>query len=203
MTPESEGGSDRSPGRPAVGRHRALSERLRRARIAHFGAEGVADLSRRLGVPERTWRNYETGVSLPADVVLRFMELTGVTARELLRDGSPVADGYGGVEGAVLGRDSLGVQSGGTGPCEGWPPSSSLPVLGPMGSNSPEKARDWRLREWRALYDRPVSGLPRTGRLRSPRPALADPISTGPRREDASGPPRSPGLIQEEDSHEP
>ena len=77
------------------------------------------------------------------------------------------------------------------------------PSIALSESDSPEKDRDWRLRESRALYDRPALGLPRTGRLRSPRPALADPISTGPRREDASGPPRSPGLNQGEDSHEP
>ena len=86
MPPDSADGIIPHAGRPASGRQRALSERLRRARVAHFGDDGVADLSRRLGVPERTWRNFEAGVTMPADVVLRFMVLTGVTACDLLQD---------------------------------------------------------------------------------------------------------------------
>jgi hypothetical protein len=108
MNPDSEDTIRRNPDRPPYGRHRALAEQLRRARIEHFGDDGVADLSRRLGVPERTWRNYEGGVTMPADVVLRFMVLTGVTACELLQDGSPVADGDPGLCGSV--RDGTSPQ---------------------------------------------------------------------------------------------
>ncbi len=93
MTPDSKDTTERHPDRPAYGGRRALTGQVRRARIAHFGDDGVADLSRRLGLPERTWRNYEAGVTMPADVVLRFMELTGVTACELLQDGRPVEGG--------------------------------------------------------------------------------------------------------------
>jgi hypothetical protein len=108
MNPISEDTIRQHPDRPAYGRHRGLAEQFRRARVTHFGDDGVADLSRRLGVPERTWRNYEAGVSMPADVVLRFMKLTGVTACELLQDASPVADEDPGLCGPV--RDGASAQ---------------------------------------------------------------------------------------------
>jgi hypothetical protein len=34
-------------------------------------------------VPERTWENYEAGVVIPALVILRFVEETGVSPRWL------------------------------------------------------------------------------------------------------------------------
>ena len=79
MDPDSADAIEPRPGRATYGSHRVLAERLCRARIAHFGDDGVAELARRLGVPERTWRNYEAGVTMPADVVLRFMALTNGT----------------------------------------------------------------------------------------------------------------------------
>ena len=123
MNPDSQDGIDRDPGRPAYGRHRALSERLCRARIAHFGIDGVAELSRRLGVPERTWRHYEAGVTKPADVVLRFMEMTGVTACDLLQDSRPVGGGHPDLVGDVPDGTPSASKQGGTGLCREPPPS--------------------------------------------------------------------------------
>ena len=41
-------------------------------------------MARRLGIPVRTWYNYELGVTVPAEVVLRFIAMTGVEPRWLL-----------------------------------------------------------------------------------------------------------------------
>jgi hypothetical protein len=41
-------------------------------------------LARRLGLPARTWYNYETGVTVPAEVLLGFIEQTGANPAWLL-----------------------------------------------------------------------------------------------------------------------
>jgi hypothetical protein len=41
-------------------------------------------MARRLGLPIRTWYNYESGVTVPAEVMLRFVELTSVEPLWLL-----------------------------------------------------------------------------------------------------------------------
>jgi hypothetical protein len=66
---------------------RALAERLRRVRVDLYGENGAHELARRLGVPEKTWAHYESGVTVPAEVVLQFLELTSVEPNWLL-DGS-------------------------------------------------------------------------------------------------------------------
>jgi hypothetical protein len=55
-----------------------LAERLREIRVELFGERGGSEMARRLGVPIRTWYNYESGVTVPAEVLLRFLELTTV-----------------------------------------------------------------------------------------------------------------------------
>jgi hypothetical protein len=62
----------------------ALANRLRQIRTEKYGERGGPELSRRLGLPIRTWYNYETGVTVPAEVLLRFVELTGVEPLWLL-----------------------------------------------------------------------------------------------------------------------
>lgn len=42
-------------------------------------------MARRLGIPVRTWYNYEGGVTVPAEVVLKIIELTSVEPGWLLR----------------------------------------------------------------------------------------------------------------------
>lgn len=66
-----------------------LAERLREVRTEQFGERGGPELSRRLGLPVRTWYNYEVGVTVPAEVLLRFIELTGVESRWLLHGEGP------------------------------------------------------------------------------------------------------------------
>jgi SOS-response transcriptional repressor LexA len=57
----------------------ALSRRLREIRQELFGDHGGPELARRLNLPARTWYNYETGVTVPAEVLLAFIELTGAS----------------------------------------------------------------------------------------------------------------------------
>lgn len=61
-----------------------LAERMREIRIELYGERGGSEMARRLGVPIRTWYNYESGVTVPAEVLLKFMELTSVEPRWLL-----------------------------------------------------------------------------------------------------------------------
>jgi hypothetical protein len=61
-----------------------ISARLRRIRLELFGEHGGPELARRLELPARTWYNYETGVTVPAEVMLSFIDQTGVNPSWLL-----------------------------------------------------------------------------------------------------------------------
>jgi hypothetical protein len=67
----------------------SLSHRLREIRRELFGEHGRPELARRLGLPAKTWNNYETGVTVPAEVLLGFIELTGVNPRWLAHGVGP------------------------------------------------------------------------------------------------------------------
>jgi len=62
----------------------SLSRRLREIRQEIFGEHGGPELARRLNLPARTWYNYETGVTVPAEVLLGFIEQTAVNPGWLL-----------------------------------------------------------------------------------------------------------------------
>ena len=66
-----------------------LAERLRAIRTEQFGERGGPELARRLGLPIRTWYNYEVGVTVPAEILLRFLELTSVEPTWLLHGEGP------------------------------------------------------------------------------------------------------------------
>jgi hypothetical protein len=66
-----------------------LSERLAALRAEIFGDRGGPELARRLGLPIRTWYNYEAGVTVPAEVILKIIELTAVEPMWLLHGRSP------------------------------------------------------------------------------------------------------------------
>jgi Bacteriophage CI repressor helix-turn-helix domain len=63
----------------------ALAGRLRAIRMEIYGEQGGPELARQLGVPLRTWANYESGVTIPGEVLLRFLEVTDTEALWLLR----------------------------------------------------------------------------------------------------------------------
>lgn len=67
----------------------SLSRRLREIRQELFGEHGGPELARRLGLPARTWYNYETGVTVPAEVLLSFIEQTGASPTWLLNGEGP------------------------------------------------------------------------------------------------------------------
>lgn len=56
-------GDTRSPSIPCDA---GLAGRLAGLRRELFGDDGGGELARRLGVPARTWSNYEGGVTVPA-----------------------------------------------------------------------------------------------------------------------------------------
>jgi hypothetical protein len=66
-----------------------LSERLRQLRTEFYGERGGPDQARTLGIPVRTWYNYENGVTVPAEIILRVVELTAVEPTWLLRGEGP------------------------------------------------------------------------------------------------------------------
>ena len=57
-----------------------LGPRLREVRREMFGEHGAPLMAGALGLPVRTWLNYESGVAMPGTAVLAFLELTGVEA---------------------------------------------------------------------------------------------------------------------------
>lgn len=61
----------------------SLAGRLREIRLDRFGDDGTV-LASLLEVPERSWANYESGVMIPAMVLLRFIEATHVHPHWLL-----------------------------------------------------------------------------------------------------------------------
>ena len=62
----------------------SLSRRLREIRQEIFGEHGGPELARRLNLPARTWYNYETGVTVPAEVLLSFIDQTSANPTWLL-----------------------------------------------------------------------------------------------------------------------
>lgn len=61
-----------------------LAARLRDVREERFGTNGVPVMAAILGLPDRTWLHYEAGVTIPGEILLRFIEAVGVEAHWLL-----------------------------------------------------------------------------------------------------------------------
>lgn len=81
---------DQTGCRPPADCRRTLADRIGRIRREAFGEDGVPDIASRIGVPARTWENYETGVTMPGEVILRFTVLTRVEPAWLLTGDGPV-----------------------------------------------------------------------------------------------------------------
>jgi hypothetical protein len=67
----------------------AIARRMATLRSEMFGERGRAAMARRLGLPLRTWYNYEEGTAIPAEVVLSVIELTSVEPAWLLHETGP------------------------------------------------------------------------------------------------------------------
>ncbi len=63
---------------------RAIAGRLRQVRRECYGEDGIYSLAVALGLPARTWENYEHGVTIPGEILLRFLVLTSTSPRWLL-----------------------------------------------------------------------------------------------------------------------
>ena len=61
-----------------------IAVRMREIRQDLYGEHGLENLAVALGVPAQTWRNYEQGVTMPAEMLLEFMVLTGADPNWLL-----------------------------------------------------------------------------------------------------------------------
>ncbi len=61
-----------------------LADRVRTIRFQRFGENGGPLLAEKLGIPFRTWSNYEDGVTIPAEVILHFIEITDAAPHWLL-----------------------------------------------------------------------------------------------------------------------
>jgi Helix-turn-helix len=61
-----------------------LATRIRATRIALYGEHGGPLLAREMGISFRTLHRYESGRTIPAPRILRFIEVTGVDPHWLL-----------------------------------------------------------------------------------------------------------------------
>ena len=61
-----------------------VAYRVNQIRQELFGENGGPLLAEELGVPYRTWMNYEEGCTIPAQVILRFIEVTEADPHWLL-----------------------------------------------------------------------------------------------------------------------
>jgi len=69
--------------------HDGLCRRLRQVRMELYGENGGPMLAEALHLPFRTWVNYESGITVPALVMLRFIVLTGASPHWLLTGEPP------------------------------------------------------------------------------------------------------------------
>jgi hypothetical protein len=61
-----------------------IAGRVREVRVALYGENGGPVLAKAVAIPFRTLHNYESGCTIPAHSILRFIELTGVHPHWLL-----------------------------------------------------------------------------------------------------------------------
>ena len=61
-----------------------LARRVREVREELYGRHGGPMLAAALELPYRTWHNYETGCTIPAQTILRFIEVTDAHPHWLL-----------------------------------------------------------------------------------------------------------------------
>ena len=67
-----------------MNRRAALSQRIRQVRNDLYGENGIEALALALNIPVQTWLNYERGITMPAEVLLEFLEVTGTDPHWLL-----------------------------------------------------------------------------------------------------------------------
>lgn len=77
----------------SLSRKHEIARCIRRVRMEQFSARGGPELARHLGIPRQSLDDYELGVTVPAEVVLKLLEDAAVEPRWLLTgEGSPYRD---------------------------------------------------------------------------------------------------------------
>jgi hypothetical protein len=66
-----------------------LAQRVREVREDLYGKHGAQFLADALELPVRTWLNYEHGVTIPAEIILKLIDATGVSPHWLLTGQGP------------------------------------------------------------------------------------------------------------------
>jgi hypothetical protein len=66
-----------------------LGQRVAEVRCELFGEHGGPLMAQALRLPYRTWRSYEAGCTIPAEVILAFIEVTGADPHWLLTGHGP------------------------------------------------------------------------------------------------------------------
>jgi len=78
-----------------LGNQMLLAHRVRAIREELFGEHGGPLLADALHLPVRTWLNYEAGCTIPAQVILDFIEITAAHPHWLLTgDGDKFVAGF-------------------------------------------------------------------------------------------------------------
>jgi hypothetical protein len=80
---QSNGATDRQTIREA------LAQRIDEIAREQYGENGGPLLAARLGIPYRTLLNYVSGITIPAEILLRFIELTRAHPSWLLTGDEP------------------------------------------------------------------------------------------------------------------
>lgn len=68
---------------------RVLSQRLAELRIEHSGERGIRQFAAQVGVSARYWRMYESGNTIPGDVILNVIKATNAEPTWLLHGTGP------------------------------------------------------------------------------------------------------------------
>ncbi|MFO0890720.1 MAG: hypothetical protein U0790_16445 [Isosphaeraceae bacterium] len=75
---------EQTPGCDWAGLKDGVARRIREIREELYGANGGPLIAEALGIPFRTWLSYESGSTIPASSILRFIELTDADPHWLL-----------------------------------------------------------------------------------------------------------------------
>ena len=67
----------------------AIARRLAALRSELYGEHGGRAMATGLGIPIRTWYHYERGVTVPAETILKLIEITSVEPLWLLHGTEP------------------------------------------------------------------------------------------------------------------
>lgn len=70
--------------RPSPESRQEMGRRLIQIRSDLYSVGGAGELAQHLGVPTRTWTNYEAGVTVPAEIILMLVCRIGVKPHWLL-----------------------------------------------------------------------------------------------------------------------